>query len=394
MNREQVSKEIKEMDNRSVLCELPTSYGKSRIGIELALKYSPSTILIVVPRLVLIGNWKAEFVKWGYSEWLPKLEFSTYKSLHKRKDIIYDCIIFDEVQHLSERCREIVAGMELKRTVLLSATVTREMRENLRELFPDFGCYKVQMKKAIEEGTLPDPKVYLIPLELDTVHPEYTMIEHPRATRIQKCLYKERWNYLKDKSLQVHIRCTEAEYVRELGNKIDFWKQQYMRTRNEGVRARWLQFAGQRLKFLSNLKNPVIRSILKTLKSERVLTFCSTIEQTEVLGENCINSRNKDSAVVLDRFNKGKVNHITSCNMLNEGVNLVNCRVGLYANLNSSEIIIKQRLGRILRHKDPIIIIPYYKGTREEELVGVMLEDYNKDLITTMDLTEFYEKQS
>lgn len=67
--------------------------------------------------------------------------------------------------------------------------------------------------------------------------------------------------------------------------------------------------------------------------------------------------------------------------MLNEGMNLVNCRVGIYANLNSSEIIVKQRLGRILRHKNPIIIIPYYKGTREEELVNKMLEDYNPELI-------------
>ena len=65
-------------------------------------------------------------------------------------------------------------------------------------------------------------------------------------------------------------------------------------------------------------------------------------------------------------------------------MNLVNCRVGLYANLNSSETIIKQRLGRILRHKDPIIIIPYYKGTREEELVQTMLEDYNPELVTVV----------
>lgn len=62
-------------------------------------------------------------------------------------------------------------------------------------------------------------------------------------------------------------------------------------------------------------------------------------------------------------------------------MNLVNCRVGIYANLNSSEIIIKQRLGRILRHKNPVIIIPFYKDTREEELVQKMLEDYNPELI-------------
>ena len=63
-------------------------------------------------------------------------------------------------------------------------------------------------------------------------------------------------------------------------------------------------------------------------------------------------------------------------------MNLYNCQVGIYANLNNSDIIIKQRTGRILRHKEPIIIIPYYKGTREVKLVDKMLENYNKDLIT------------
>ena len=66
-------------------------------------------------------------------------------------------------------------------------------------------------------------------------------------------------------------------------------------------------------------------------------------------------------------------------------MNLSNCRIGIYANLNSSEIIIKQRLGRILRHKNPVIVIPFYKGTMEEDLVAKMLEDYNPQLIHTVE---------
>lgn len=70
-------------------------------------------------------------------------------------------------------------------------------------------------------------------------------------------------------------------------------------------------------------------------------------------------------------------------------MNLVNCRVGVYAVLNSSERMIKQKLGRLLRHPDPVIIIPYFKGTRDEEIVGKMLEDYNPELVSTItNLTE------
>lgn len=62
-------------------------------------------------------------------------------------------------------------------------------------------------------------------------------------------------------------------------------------------------------------------------------------------------------------------------------MNLVNCQVGIYANLNSSETIINQRAGRLLRHPNPIIIVPYYVGTREEEIVTKMLENYNPKLV-------------
>lgn len=65
-------------------------------------------------------------------------------------------------------------------------------------------------------------------------------------------------------------------------------------------------------------------------------------------------------------------------------MNLVDCQVGIYANLNASEVIVKQRLGRILRHKNPIIVIPYFFGTRDEELVKKMMVDYNPQLVTTV----------
>ena len=65
-------------------------------------------------------------------------------------------------------------------------------------------------------------------------------------------------------------------------------------------------------------------------------------------------------------------------------VNLTNCRIGIFCNLNSSEIIIRQRCGRLLLHKSPTIIIPYFKDTREEELVQKMIEEYSKDSIISV----------
>lgn len=386
MEREEVRKEILGIKSKAILAELPTSFGKSKIGIDLALRDNPMNILIVVPRLVLIENWKQEFSKWGLRYFLNKVTFSTYVGLNKHTEEHWDCIIFDEVQHLSARCIDFVSTMEIEHAIMLSATVTKNMKWELKSLFPDLNIYTVKMKEAIDNDILPDPRVFLVPLSLDNTKAVHTIVEHPKAKIIKECLYKDRWQYLRDKNVQVHIKCTEFQYVNELSSKIDFWKKRYMATRNEGVKTKWLFLAGQRLKFLSQIKNPILIPLLEKLKSQRVLTFCSSIEQTEILGKNCINSKNKEASDILDKFNNKKIKHITACNMLNEGMNLVDCRIGLYANLNSSDIIIKQRLGRILRHKDPIIIIPYYVGTREEELVEKMLEDYNPELVTTTDI--------
>lgn len=62
-------------------------------------------------------------------------------------------------------------------------------------------------------------------------------------------------------------------------------------------------------------------------------------------------------------------------------MNLRNCQIGIYANIGSSEIVEIQRLGRILRHENPLLIIPYYIGTREEEIVNKMKRNYNPELM-------------
>ena len=61
-------------------------------------------------------------------------------------------------------------------------------------------------------------------------------------------------------------------------------------------------------------------------------------------------------------------------------VNLIKIWIKLF--LSTKKKVVKTIVvKRILRHKEPVIIIPYYKNTREEEVVVKMIENYNKDLI-------------
>ena len=97
MNRDSVRKDILSIPNRAVLLMLPTGFGKSLIGMDLCLRDNPHSILIVVPRVVLIQNWKDEFKKWGNDKYLDRVTFSTYAGLHKVPDIRghFNCVILD-----------------------------------------------------------------------------------------------------------------------------------------------------------------------------------------------------------------------------------------------------------------------------------------------------------
>lgn len=372
---------IKQVVKNNVLLELPTGFGKTRNAIELIKKRVNigGNVLIVIPRLVLISNWEAELKKWGcFYDY--KIHYSTYVSLHKYTGE-YDMIICDEAHHLSERSREFLESYKSKFFTFLSATVNLDIKYYLKDKY-NVQIIKVSLSTAIKEDILPDPKIVLVPLEL-TKHISMEFIINPKGTKEMRCSYAERWIYSKNKNNRVRISCSTADYYDYLSGMVEFYKKKAMGG-NALMKNRWLQKAGERLKFLANLKTNEVIKILEELKGERVLTFCADIQQATRLSCNCITSKNKNSDFILDKFNKGIINHITACNILNEGCNLTDCKYGVFASINSSEVMVTQKIGRILRHKNPVIIIPYYIHTREEELVDKILETVSDDNVIVL----------
>lgn len=380
--REDYSKEILAITNQNLLLILPTGFGKSKMALDIMhLRCKAGDrILVVVPKNVLKDNWKDEFKKWGYEDYLLHVTFVTYVSFPKVAND-YQLVIFDEVHHLTERCQGSLDTFIIHNAIMLSATVGRELRYNLTAYFPNLYIYKVRIREAIDEDILPDPRVYLIPMTLDNTKADCEIIKNKSKGNPIIVPYAQRWNYKGVKNRKIIIKCTQQEYYNDISNLISYYKSKIFM---EIFRNRYLHASGDRLKWLSNQKTAFVHTLLDYLNGERTLTFCNSIEQTEELGKYCINSKNKNSDEVLSKFNSGKINHITACAMLDEGVNLSNCRIGVYANLNSSVRMIKQRLGRLLRHKDPIIVIPYFINTRDKEIVNKMCADYNTELVSTI----------
>ena len=346
-----------------MILELITGFGKSKLAIDLINHICdrvfnnyecPTTILILVAKTVHKQTWKDEIEKWGGIK-SDYITIECYESLHKYKNAYFDIVVCDEVQHLSEARIDVLETIHINESFIgLSATIKRDMRDYFIHSHKA-EVIKCGLKEAVEDEVLPEPTVYLLPLTLDNSICKY---------RIKK-FGKE-------------VITTQKGYYDSISSLIEWYKNKYFNSRNERIKNLWLSTAGKRLKWCAEQKEALVLSLLDKFRNYKTLTFCSSIEQSEKLGKYNITSKNKNSAEYLNMFNNNKIKHITACSILNEGVNLTNCKIGIFCNLNSSEIVVKQRVGRILRHKSPIIIIPYFKDTREEELVQKMIEEYSE----------------
>lgn len=371
MTREEVnSLALSQIDRtKYMILELITGMGKTKVAIDLINHICdrvfrndecPTTVLILVAKTVHKQTWKDEIEKWGGIK-SDYITIECYESLKNYENSYFDVVVADEMQHLSEARIDVLETIHINESFIgLSATIKRDMR--------DYFIYnhkaeviKCGLKEAVEDEVLPEPTVYLLPLSLDTTNYTYKVKKFGRD-----------------------IITTQKGCYDSISSLIEWYKNKYFNSRNERIKNLWLSTAGKRLKWCAEQKEALVLSLLDKFRNYKTLTFCSSIEQSERLGKYNITSKNKASVKNLEMFNSNKIKHITACNILNEGVNLTNCRIGIFCNLNSSEIVVKQRVGRILRHKSPIIIIPYFKDTREEELVQKMIEEYSEESIVTI----------
>ena len=363
MTREELRKfAIKEIEtNKYIILEATTGLGKTKIAIDLLniicdrvfyKEERATNILIVVAKNAHKITWLEEIDKWGGLK-SDNVIIECYESLKKYENRYFDVVVLDECQHLSEQRRDILKTITINENCIgLSATIKKEMREYFKNVYKA-SILEYSLKEAVKNKILPKPTVYLFPLVLDNKNYKF------KAQKFKK-----------------EVILTQKGYYDNISSYIEWAKDKFYHTRNEFVKNMWLSAAGNRLKWLAEQKEFLIISLLKTFKNYRTITFCSTIEQSEKLGKNSITSHNKKALKILNDFNTKKIKHITAVNILNESVNLVDCRIGIFNIINSSEIMTKQKIGRLLRHQYPIIIIPYFKFTREEEIVNKIIKEY------------------
>lgn len=363
----------------NIILALATGMGKTALALHKMASIVPtgSRILIAVPRNVLIASWIKEIEKFHYEDYLDSITFTTYVSLPKHAGR-WDVVILDEGHHTSERCQEALESFAIKQLIVCSATLNKNLMWYFKKTWSvkDENIFSATTQEAIDAEVLPEPNIVLLPITLDnTRYTEVIEKKKKGSPKILNISYKDKFKF-KNYQGSLSISCTPRQYYNEMTNYIEWAKKKH---RDNIVRTESLK----RLRWLADKKHALIEALLTRFARHRTLTFCPSIETSGKLKGKAINSKVGTQALI--DFNEGKIRHLNAVGMLDEGMNLVDCRIGIFMMINASDKMTVQRVGRLMRHKNPTLIFPYFVNTREEEIIQEnIISKYNPELITTV----------
>ena len=395
MTRDEIQSQALQLSviHNRVLLSWATGVGKSYAFIKIQEHLNIEKTWIVVAEVAHIKNWEDEYKKHKKETLLSKTKIFCYASLKNNLDEQVDLLCLDEGHHATSELRlDHLSSIRATKIIALTATIDKSKKLLLEGIYGRFEVSSVSLAKAIEWGIIPEPKIFIIPLELNnTVH--NCIIEESwglAAKRITiKCNFEDRWEYIKEKkgkypNIKLIINCTQRQKNDYLDAQSKYWKNAFMRGREDYQKAKWLLTGSERKRFLANCKTDKVVPFIKKLKKKRFICFCGSIEQANTLGkDNAIHSKMTEGspAESIEAFSKHKIKTLYVVGMLQEGQNLPDIEAGIIIQLDGQERPFTQKSGRALRAKEPILFVFYYKNTRDEEYLAKILEGINPEYI-------------
>lgn len=378
-----------------IILEWATGVGKSLGSLKLVKKLTPKSLLILVAEEAHKENWRVEITK--FSE-LFKYDFNIeiniecYASIKKHKDTNYDIIILDEGHHVSELRASFLETITCNNIIVLSATIDSEELDRIKQATKSLDSVfhsSISLQEAIKLKVIPEPDIYLIPLELNTKDKKCFIIESRgnKKDRVNiTCDYADRWTYKKDKNkypaYELKIVCTEYQKNEYYDQNIEFFKNSYIRSGNKALYNKWMRLGNERKIFLGELKTNSVQILINKLGKKRFICFCTSILQADLLSNfNAVHSKNKESKEILKNFYDKVINYLFCVGMLTEGQNIPDIDLGIIVQLDGKERPFIQKHGRVLRSKNPAQFIFYFKDTRDEEYLTNIISNIDKNYI-------------
>lgn len=384
-----INREIKN-DTKSYILNLATGYGKSALSLHIVnkVKIRQPTILLLVAERAHKDNWKVEMDK--FLKRKAKVRIECYQSLSKLKGMKFDFVIADEAHHLNTKARlDYFSLISFSYSVFLSATYKVNFKNYLMERYGSVN-FSVDLQTAIDNNTLPTPRILVLKSQIPTTERIYE-IRIGRANNPQ-VIYCEFPEYRKKKITfpyaTIIAKATFREYCSYYAGLREYYTKKLAECFNKATMDKYLNAVLKEKRFLGSNKTAILQSYAENFrkKNKRFLIFATSIEQAQSIG-NALTSKTKKPKQVIEDFNSFKTNELITVNMLQEGQNLVDTEVGFIAQVDSSDRSIIQKVGRLLRHTKPTVVIHYFEGTIEETYtLNAINDNFSSDYVEFKEL--------
>lgn len=332
--------------NRGVL-ELPTGSGKTVIGIK-AIEHLGTPTLVVVPTLDLLDQWRTELEaefdipvgQFGGGKQIQEpITVSTYDSASLRAEAVgnqFGFVVFDEVHHLGgERYRDI--ARLLVAPARLGLTATFERQDGAHEVIEDLlGPLVYQLSPDALAGD------HLAAYDIKRIEVPLTPEEREAYEQNQSVFT----DYLAQSNIQFRSGSDYQQLVKRSGTD---------------PRAREALLAKQRAREITQTadrKVDALERILDRHENDRLIVFTASTDLVYRLSTRFLvpaitgETPTPERREILDRFRSGDYSRIVTANVLDEGVDVPACTVGVLLAGSGSGREFTQRLGRLLRPTD------------------------------------------
>jgi|TARA_R110002020_G_scaffold137687_4_gene307107 superfamily II DNA or RNA helicase len=340
-----------------------TGFGKTRVGVLAVGKvlemYPEGKALVLVPTTQLQEQFESEFLKWGYTDVLDRVNIQCYQSAYKFKNESYEIVIADEIHlGLSKQHFKFFENNKYRKLLCLTATIPEdeEYKFKLAELAPT--VYRLKLDDCVKLGLVSPYEIYCMAVGLtEEEQAEYkkanNMFVHYKYKLGQFDAFNEAKRILASKNAQGH----EKQWA------VLFYK---------AIRARKavVDFASYKIEALKTLtlQNPTNKILTFAGANEFTDKMCDALGKSAIAYHSKKTKKQKDEALKLFRTNKKRI--LCSTKALNQGFDVPDADMGIICGLTSKSLTMIQRVGRLLRfqeNKIGKIVILYVENTQEEK---------------------------
>jgi superfamily II DNA or RNA helicase len=333
----------------------PTGAGKSRIAlmsIKAVLKKYPSMrVLVVVPTITLKNQWQEHIDSWDFSF---NVEVEVINTVIKHK---YKCdflILDEEHRYSADSYAQVFQCVGYKLIMGLTATFERlDGKEKLTAKYCPI-VEEITKLECLANGWISDYKEYQVLIEVDDIE-EYNKLNKEWIQHF------EFFQFSFDTAMKM---CGPEGWKAKLAYRDELYKGSDESKKKEILQAINYHSAGfmrtmtKRKAFVNNhpKKVEIAKKIMEHRPDCKIITFSNNVKMAEAIENgNYVytgKTSKKKGRVMIEDFLSGKINHLHSCQRLNEGFDDPDISVGIILGTDSSEIKAIQKRGRVIRKND------------------------------------------